>query len=49
MIGWRGYSDTETLVEAIAAWGLQETVKQAVGMFALCGMEPEYPHASARS
>ena len=34
-IGWRGYSDTETLVEAIAAWGLQETVKQAVGMFAL--------------
>lgn len=32
--GWRGHSDTETLVEAIAAWGLSEAVDRAVGMFA---------------
>jgi asparagine synthase (glutamine-hydrolysing) len=33
--GWRGRSDTETLLQAIAAWGLEESVAQAVGMFAL--------------
>ena len=33
--GWRGHSDTETLVEAVAAWGLEAAVRQAVGMFAL--------------
>src|SRR3954468_1999297 len=33
--GWRGQSDTETLVECIAAWGLAETLGRAVGMFAL--------------
>src|SRR5436190_17841698 len=32
--GWRGHSDTETLVQAIAVWGLEEAVGQAVGMFA---------------
>ena len=32
--GWRGHSDTETLVEAIAAWGLDATLARAVGMFA---------------
>ena len=32
--GWRSHSDTETLVEAIAVWGLAETVGRAVGMFA---------------
>lgn len=31
---FRGQSDTEVLVEGIAAWGLQETVERAVGMFA---------------
>jgi asparagine synthase (glutamine-hydrolysing) len=31
---WRGHSDTETLVEAIAAWGLEATLEQCVGMFA---------------
>lgn len=31
---WRGQSDTETLVEAIAAWGLERTLERAVGMFA---------------
>lgn len=31
---WRGHSDTETLLAAIAAWGVEETLKQCVGMFA---------------
>jgi asparagine synthase (glutamine-hydrolysing) len=33
--GWRGHSDTETLIEAIASWGLNETLRKCVGMFAL--------------
>lgn len=32
--GWRGHSDTETLIEAIAAWGLEKALTKAVGMFA---------------
>jgi asparagine synthase (glutamine-hydrolysing) len=32
--GWRGHSDTETLVHAIAAWGLETALNRAVGMFA---------------
>ena len=32
---WRGHSDTETLIEAIAAWGLKRTLGECVGMFAL--------------
>jgi len=32
---WRGHSDTETLVECIAAWGLEATLQKSVGMFAL--------------
>lgn len=32
--GWSGHSDTETLVEAIAAWGLDHALGRAVGMFA---------------
>ena len=34
-VDWRGHSDTETLVEAIAAWGLTKALSQSVGMFAL--------------
>lgn len=34
-IAWRGHSDTETLIEAIAAWGVVRTLDRAVGMFAL--------------
>ncbi len=34
-IAWRGHSDTETLVECIAAWGLAATLSKSVGMFAL--------------
>lgn len=33
--GWRGHSDTETLAEGIAFWGLAATLERAVGMFAL--------------
>ncbi|MEB3234625.1 MAG: asparagine synthase (glutamine-hydrolyzing) [Cyanobacteriota bacterium] len=32
---WRGHSDTETLLAAIAAWGLAVTLPRLVGMFAL--------------
>lgn len=32
---WRGHSDTETLVEAIAALGLERALERAVGMFAI--------------
>jgi asparagine synthase (glutamine-hydrolysing) len=32
---WRGHSDTETLVAAITAWGLERTLARAVGMFAI--------------
>lgn len=31
---WRGHSDTETLLAAIAAWGLETTLQSLVGMFA---------------
>lgn len=31
---WRGHSDTETLIAAIAGWGLERTLRKAVGMFA---------------
>lgn len=34
-VAWRGHSDTETLIECIAAWGLSATLRRAVGMFAL--------------
>ena len=32
--GWRGHSDTETLLQAIATWGLEAALAEAVGMFA---------------
>ena len=33
-IQWRGHSDTEVLVEACAAWGVEAAIKRFIGMFA---------------
>lgn len=33
-ISWRGRSDTETLLTALATWGVEETLNRCVGMFA---------------
>jgi len=33
-VQWRGRSDTETLLAAIQHWGLYETLKRCIGMFA---------------
>jgi asparagine synthase (glutamine-hydrolysing) len=38
---WRGHSDTETLVEAIAAWGLKRTIAECNGMFAIAVFDRE--------
>ena len=32
---WRGHSDTETLLAAIAAWGIERSLQKCIGMFAL--------------
>lgn len=32
--GWRGHSDTEVLLQAIAVWGLERALAKSVGMFA---------------
>jgi asparagine synthase (glutamine-hydrolysing) len=32
--GWRGHSDTETLLAGIEAWGVEATLLKSIGMFA---------------
>jgi asparagine synthase (glutamine-hydrolysing) len=32
---WRGHSDTETILAAVEAWGVEETLRRSTGMFAL--------------
>jgi asparagine synthase (glutamine-hydrolysing) len=34
-VQWRGHSDTEVLIECIAQWGVETTLKRINGMFAL--------------
>jgi asparagine synthase (glutamine-hydrolysing) len=34
-INWRGHSDSEVILEAMARWGVNETLKRLVGMFAI--------------
>jgi len=38
---WRGHSDTETLLACFESWGVVETLKQAVGMFAIALWDAE--------
>lgn len=33
-LAWRGHSDTETIIEAIATWGVAATAERLIGMFA---------------
>lgn len=35
VVSWRGHSDTETILAAVDAWGVEKTLQQLVGMFAL--------------
>lgn len=32
---WHGHSDTETLLAGIEAWGLEDTLRKSIGMFAI--------------
>ncbi|MDP2696897.1 asparagine synthase (glutamine-hydrolyzing) [Thalassospira sp.] len=34
-IAWRGHSDSEVILEAFAHWGVSDTLKRMIGMFAI--------------
>ena len=34
-VNWRGHSDTEVILEAVAIWGVPATIKKLNGMFAI--------------
>ena len=34
VLEWRGHSDTETLLSCFDVWGVEESLKRSVGMFA---------------
>ena len=38
-VNWRGHSDTETLVEALAVWGITKTLARLNGMFAFAAVD----------
>lgn len=40
-VNWRGYSDTVVLVEGIARWGLEETLRRATAMLAIAAWDSE--------
>ncbi len=35
LLDWKGHSDTETLLAAIVNWGVEKTLNECVGMFAI--------------
>ena len=40
-IAWKGTSDSETLIEGFQAWGIEETIQQCQGMFAIAVWDRE--------
>jgi asparagine synthase (glutamine-hydrolysing) len=40
-VSWRGHSDTETLIAGFDTWGIEETVKKCIGMFAFAVWDRE--------
>jgi asparagine synthase (glutamine-hydrolysing) len=43
---FRGHSDTEVIVEACAEWGVEETAKRIIGMFAFAVYDKREKHLS---